>query len=172
MDPFTAAMLISGGVQIIGKIRANQAEAEAHERNAEFFREQQKISQLATRRELDIFQRESEAFFGDQVSAYTKAGVDLSGSILRSLTETKRSVRQEEGAILEQGKLRTKLAGMKADESLRNADRARSSNFFDVISTVANVGASVAGRSNPEASSKSPDVFFSGSNSAVKKAGL
>lgn len=169
MDPFTFAMLVSSGIQIFGQIKANEAEAEANETNAEFFREQQKISASATRREVDIFDRESEAFFGDQVSAYAKAGVDLSGSILASLTQTKQAIRGERSAILEQGKLRTKLAGMKASESEKSADRARDSNFFDAITTIAATGSAITGRSGKTASATSDsDVFFSGSNKAAK----
>ena len=172
MDPFTAAVLIiSGGVQIFGKLKANEAEADAQRQNAAFFREQQKLSQAATRREVDIFERESDAFFGSQVSAYAKAGVDLSGSILQSLTQSKQSIKSERSAIIEQGKLKANLAGMRADQALAEAKRAEDSSFFDVISTIAQTGTAIAGSSKTSSSSSS-DGFFSGSSSAAKKAGV
>jgi hypothetical protein len=147
MDPFTAVALIGAGFQIYGQIQANNAEAEAQELNAEFFEEQKIASEMATRRELDIFDREGDAFFGDQVSAYAKAGVDLSGSILTALVGTKQKIKSERAAIEEQGRLRVKAAGFKVEEAKTNAKRARDSSFFQSIQTIAGVSSIAASRS-------------------------
>lgn len=84
---------------------------------------QKKQAEAATRRAVDIFEDESEAFIGDQVSSFAKAGVDLSGSALLKVAGTKAAVGRELQAIKKEGETTATLARMRADNSRAEADR-------------------------------------------------
>ncbi len=52
-----------------------------------------------TQRKLSVFDRKSDVFFGDQVSRFAKAGVDLSGSALLNLADTRREIEVQRNDI-------------------------------------------------------------------------
>jgi len=96
---FGAAAGIFGAVeQAKNENEAINIEQEATQQeqlaNALFFEQQAKFERLAEKRELALFEDESEEFISEQVSATAASGVDMSGSALLRIGESR--VRQAE----------------------------------------------------------------------------
>ncbi len=127
MAEAAAVMMVAGaGMQIVGNFQANAAEAEAERANAAFYREQALLSMKAAEREERLFERESQQFFGSQVNAFAKGGVDMSGSALLKLAGTKQEMANESFNILETGKRNMNLALLRSSQAESNARRLRS----------------------------------------------
>jgi hypothetical protein len=73
----------------IGQIKANKDEAREHLANAESLRAERKLGQFEQTRKMNIFNRKITDFGAQQVSGYARAGVDLSGSALAVVAQTK-----------------------------------------------------------------------------------
>lgn len=123
MDPVTIA-LIGGGLllQAYGNYSANMAQAEAAKRNAAFYREQADFAKKAGERQQMIFERDTQIQYGEQLSAYAKAGVDTQSSSL-FLAKQLLFRQQESFAIKKEADMNVRLAMLRADESMRNADQ-------------------------------------------------
>lgn len=104
-------------LNIYGQQQENKANRKAARQNAEFYRLQKLQIEKATARKKQIFKKESEMFLGDQLSSYVRAGVDISGSALLNLAQTKREQGQELFAIEQEGQLNSQLAGIRASQS-------------------------------------------------------
>lgn len=122
MEPVSLALL-GGGLLLkgIGTAQANMAQAEAERDNASFYREQAKFAKEAGERQQMIFDRESEVLYGEQLSAFAKAGVDTSGSSL-FMAKTMLYRQQESFAIKQEADMNVRLAMLRADHSDRTAD--------------------------------------------------
>ena len=142
-----AVAAIAGGtaLKIMGQRRADEAQAEAERRNAEFFFEQEKFASFAAEREEDIFQEESDDFLSSQRTAFAKAGVSMSGSPLLALLDSKENIRTELNAIRKEGALRVRLAGLRASASLRKAKDIEDSKDLRSIGTLLTGGGQAFG---------------------------
>jgi hypothetical protein len=108
-------------MQGYGRVKANLDQAMEEEMNAGFYREQAEFSRKAGDRQKDIFDRESEVLYGEQLSAFAKAGVDTSSNSL-FMAKTMLFRDQESNAIKEEADFRTRLAMLRADQAQRTAD--------------------------------------------------
>lgn len=140
----TGVLVAGAALQTYGQLEANKAQAAAERQNAKFFQMQKEQAERATRRALDIFEDESAAFVGDQISSFVKAGVDISGSALLQIAGTKAAVGREMAAIAQEGKTMATLAGMRADQADSMADRLSSASLRNITlaTGVFNAGAS------------------------------
>ena len=109
-----ALLAVGTGLQMLGMYQGAQARKRAARQNAAYYREQKRLQELATRRELDIFERESEMFSGSQVSAFAKSGVDFSGSLLAQYAGDRAAIAREKGAIKAGAAVRMRLTEMRA----------------------------------------------------------
>lgn len=141
-----AGIVMGGGLQMYGNYRANQAEADALEKNAQFLESQAKLTVEASKREHAIFSDESDQFFGSQVNAFAKAGVDPSGSALSVMATTQRQIAQEGASILATGRRQSELSLLKAQQARDEANRLGSfeTTFLQTASTGLNMGSMLA----------------------------
>ena len=114
------------GLQVVGNIQANRAQAKAERFNAQLFEEQAKLSILASKRERHVFDLESDQFMGAQVNAFSKAGVDISGSALAKIASTKQQISAEGSIILENGRRAARSSLLQAQDARSRAKRLRS----------------------------------------------
>ena len=129
--PVGAAFGAGIGLQISGQRAANEAQAEAEARNAAFFEEQAKFFEDATDRELAIFETESDMIIGGQLATFARAGIDISGSALGVIAQTKEQQSREKSAIKAEGEMNVKLARLKAQDASAVADTLSSSSYND-----------------------------------------
>lgn len=122
MDPITIA-LMGGGLllQAYGNYQANLSQADAARKNAGFYREQAQFAKEAGERQQMIFDRETQIQYGEQLSAYAKAGVDTQSS---SLFFAKQMLfrQQESFAIKKEADMNVRLALLRADQAATQAD--------------------------------------------------
>ena len=111
------ASFVAAGVAIYGQVRNSKAKAKADRANAAYYREQAKLQQMASRREADIFERESDMFMGTKVSIFAKAGIDLSGTSLMKFAQDKAAVTREAVAIKAGAQTRLQLTQMRAQSA-------------------------------------------------------
>jgi hypothetical protein len=103
-------------IQGYGQMQANQAQADAEAKNAGFYREQADFAREAGERQIGIFNRESDMLYGEQQSAFAKAGVDTQSS---SLFMAKQMLhRQDESyAIKAESDMNVRLAMLRASQA-------------------------------------------------------
>lgn len=157
-----AAIVAGGAIQAYGNYTANQAEAKAQKANAAFYREQAKLALEAAKREQLIFDMESDQFFGSQVNAFAKGGVDLSGSALLMLAGTKQQMANESVQIIETGKRTSNLTLLRADQADKEAKRLTSfeNQFISVAGPALGTASALSART-PTSSTK-PTVAQAG----------
>lgn len=145
-----ALMAVGTGLSIYGNYQANQKQSQLEAQNASYYGAQADEITDATNREVNIYKRQNAVMFGDQVSAFAKGGVDLSGSALNVLADTKLKGIQEEGAIQEEGTLREGLARARQKESQDKADTLGSFGYSALQSSGAllNTAGNIASREN------------------------
>jgi len=121
--------LLFGGaiVKEQGRKKSLRDQADVEDANALFFAEQQEFVELQGRREISIFDDESETFVADKVSLIAQAGVDLSGNLLSILANESQKIAGEHNAILLQNEFRVKLAAQKVTSAQFNAKNLRDS---------------------------------------------
>lgn len=118
-----AGAIIAGtAASVYGNIKANNAQASADKANSMFYSEQAQFAQLATERELSIYQDQSAEFFGQQESSISKGGVALTGSPLLALADTKYRAAREADAIRIDGAAKVREANLKAGMSASQAN--------------------------------------------------
>lgn len=113
----TGFMGIAGGVlDMAADSKEAKAKIRAYNTNADWLEEQAEHARQATRRELTIHGREVNEFYGNQVSSVGKGGLDLTGSPLLLLANTRMREFEEAQAISEQGYMQVREASLKAQE--------------------------------------------------------
>jgi hypothetical protein len=130
------------GLQAYGMFRANNAQAAAEEANAGFFREQADFAREAGDRQRKIFNHESDYLFGDQMSAFAKAGVDT-GSSSYFMSQQVLFRQEESYAIKKEADMNVRLAMLRADQSQQTANSLR--NPVNTLLPIMGEGASMAG---------------------------
>src|SRR5690606_24620807 len=75
-------------IQGVSGIKSNLAKASVERANAAFFMEQARFAEIAGERAEFLLRAEANRVRGQQISAFAKAGVDLSGSALSVLADT------------------------------------------------------------------------------------
>lgn len=133
-------------VQLYGQHKANKERAKAEKLNQREYLEQKKLSEMAARREADIFQTESMSFIGDQISALAKSGVQMDSSSLMAIAKSQSAADREYSAIKAGAAAKAKLFDMRANQAKSNARLFSSSSYNNVqaLGTLLNVGADYA----------------------------
>lgn len=142
-DPLTLGIVAGGAaVQWYGQKEANKAEARAQRANALEFQAQKKLSEMAARREADIFLDESAAFIGEQVSSLAKSGVQMGASELMVIADSESKASREYAAIQAGAAGRASIFDMQTQQANTAAARLRSSSYNNVqtLGTVLNAG--------------------------------
>lgn len=114
------AIIAGTAIDAYGRYKANQAQADADEQNAAFYREQADFAQKAGDREINVYEDEANQFEGSQKSSYARGGVELSGSPLLAFGDTKFREMQQVDAIKQktaQSVLEASLRGTSAQNS-------------------------------------------------------
>lgn len=125
MTPIGAGVMGAGLVlQTYGRIKANMDQADAEARNASFYREQAQYARETGERQRSIFDNESRILYGEQESAFAKAGVDVSANSY-ILATTMLSRQKESVAIQKEADFNVRLASLRADASDRSAEGLR-----------------------------------------------
>lgn len=129
MSAAAIAVAAGTGLQLFGQYQANIAESKAERANQVYYEEQAEISLAASQKEAELFEMESRQFFGDQVNAFVKGGVQLEESTLMQVAFSKAQAIQEKNSILRTGKRRANLELVKAQQHRENAERLKSREY-------------------------------------------
>lgn len=117
-----ALMAAGTAMNVMGNMRANQDKARAEAANASYYREQAAFADEAGKRAEKIFERKADRLYGQQVSAFAKAGVDIgSGSALDFLGESKALQIEERYAIKREAEMNVRLASLRANASMETS---------------------------------------------------
>ncbi len=119
-----AFMAVGSFISAKNNFDAAQKQADAAERNAEFFKEQADFAQKAGDRQLMLQDRSQKILYGEQASAFAKAGVDTAFSANFLASEMNQG-QAEAGAILDETNLNVRLASFRASEATAQADGLR-----------------------------------------------
>jgi hypothetical protein len=149
VDPVSIALVGGAAIQMYGQWQASQAEEDAHRQNARFLKEQQKLAARAAQREAEIFRGDADAFIGSQAAQFSKAGVDMSGSALMAITQSRGAAAREHASILEQGKRNVQLAGMRAMQSQQAANDLSRNRPIQAFGQGLSAAGSILGSSRP-----------------------
>jgi hypothetical protein len=116
-----AGLMMSG----VSRLKERYAQADAEEANASFYREQAKFAKESGDRQLMLFDRQSKVLYGEQRSAFAKAGVDVTESS-SYLAKEMFYGSQENQAIMDERDMNVRLASLRADAAQKNASQMRS----------------------------------------------
>lgn len=125
-----AGMVIKG----IGQLKANMDQADAESKNASWYREQAAYARQVGDRQRSIFEDESQLLYGEQLSAFAKAGVDTSSSSL-FMAKTMISRQDESYAIKKEADMNVRIAMLRADQAEATANQLR-----DPINNILQIG--------------------------------
>lgn len=135
-----ALLLAGAALQAFGQMQANMAQADAEVRNSKFYREQADFAQAAGIRQAQLADQQYTKLEGDQISAYAKGGIDISGSAAGVIANTASEKIKELQAIKLKTDLDYKLARSRSFESMRNAE-----NLRDPMTNLMQAGGAVLG---------------------------
>jgi len=127
-----------------GQRKSNRAAAFAAEDNAKSLDEQAEFARQITDRKKKLFRRQSEIQFGDNVSRYAKAGVDISGTPLMALAFERLAAQEEFDAIELEGQQNINRARSAADNSRLQARGFINANKFNPLTTFLGAATSIA----------------------------
>lgn len=146
MDPFTAMMVIGGGLQIIGGVKTSQAEARAAESNAEFFDLQSSFTREIGEKRRRVFRNESDVQLGRIQSTLARAGVSLTGGdVARQIIQESMKTRREEIDMARQTEMEATILGSKAGAARRRASDTRKNIPFQVAGGILGTAGSILG---------------------------
>lgn len=130
-----AGVLSAGGqfFGMAGEAISDNAEAAAYDLNSRWLFEQADFARRSTKRELKIQGEESREFYGEKESQYAKGGVDMSGSPIILLAQTKMRAYEEKLAIIDQGEMQYKEASLKGQIAKTNASATRAAGSMKQI---------------------------------------
>lgn len=118
-----AAQGLIGGA---AKVRANREEARILSSNAERFEEMAQAAEINSSRKSRLTSMQGMELAQEQVGGFAKAGVDLSGSALNKLAQTRTRLADELFAIRLQGQNDARVSRDRANQALREANRLES----------------------------------------------
>jgi hypothetical protein len=125
------AIVAGTAISTIGKLKANSAQAQADQDNANFYHEQASFAQEAGDRELQVYEDQAAQFEGNQKGAYARGGVALAGSPLLAFGDTKLKEMQQEQAIQDSTSQKVLEANLRANmDSKQAANLSSFSNQF------------------------------------------
>jgi cell division protein FtsL len=127
---------ISGIFNVIAEQDAAHAEEDALQANANWYMEQAEFAHRSTVRELKIQNDESKEFYGEQVSGIARGGLDMSGSPLLLLAQTKLRAYEEKQAIIDYGNIQYREASLKGEIANRQRDQIKSGATMSAIGGV------------------------------------
>lgn len=145
-DPVTiglGAMAVGGGISAFSGYGSDMAQAEASRKNAAFYRTQAGYAQLATDRQTEIFEHETTDLLARQASAYGRAGVDLSGSPMLLITQTKEQASEQLAAIREKGRQDKEVALFRALDADNQAQEIADGAFWKAAGSIFSTGGKV-----------------------------
>lgn len=131
---------VGAGVQIYGQTQANKAQAKAERLNRQEYLAQKRLSEMAARREADIFLTESASFIGEQVSMLAKSGIQMDGSALMEIAKSESAADREYAAIQAGAASRASMFDNRARAAGDMARRVSSSSYNNIqtLGTVLN----------------------------------
>lgn len=136
------ALLAAGtALQVISQWNANQAQAAAERKNAEFYSAQAEFARIAGEREASIFQKQAKKEYGQQAAGAATTGIGGS-SVLAALAEFGANAHEEYQAIKMKAAMDYKLVKMRESASKENAETLGSSQY-----NLLQAGASIFGGS-------------------------
>lgn len=141
------AVMAAGSIlSMVGRQQASVAQERAHRANADFVRAQRRYITEATQKEARVFQTSSNRFLGTQLNAYSKTGVNMSGSALLAITQTRGATQREYRSILEQGEQRLRQLNLQARSHLQAANTIRANRPLEFMSGLLGHGGSLLGQ--------------------------
>jgi hypothetical protein len=161
-------------VQILGQYQANQAQADAEEKNQKFYNAQADLARAAGIREEQIFLRESAYQRGIQTTSYAGSNIDVSsGSALMAQADSGARALDELNAIRYKNEMEVFLARSRGELSADKVATLRSGsyNFMQAATIGLNTASMYSGKTSGKAPPSSPSFkynpdmgYFSGSS--------
>lgn len=137
---FMAIGSLMGGA---AKAKSDRDQANAERQNADFYREQAANAKYTGDRELLLFDRQSKVTYGEQRSAFAKAGVDMQESS-RFLAEQELYGSQQTAALTKERDMNVRLATLKAEQADSEAFNLDAAATSDMYSGIIGAGSAVA----------------------------
>lgn len=119
--PF-ALMGAGTAAQIIGQYSSNWMQAQSELKNSAFYDQQAKIARDSAQQQEDNAEFSWSNRLGEQIGAYAKGGVDLSGSAANTVGGSIKNALQDFWNIKENGDMQVKLLRSRATQSKDTAD--------------------------------------------------
>jgi hypothetical protein len=130
MAAATAALIIGTAIAAYGQVKSANDQADAERKNQKFFEEQAKFIQESGERVEGIYRRDVDQFVGNQISAFGRAGVDMSGSALLVIEDTRQREADEIAAIRKETASNVRLARMRGEGAAVNARNIQTSGYL------------------------------------------
>lgn len=144
VSPVGVAFLGAGTfIKAYGQYSAEMAQSRAEMQNAGFYRTQADFAQAVGTRQQAIFGRESDILYGEQQSAFAKAGIDTQYS---SFFLANQVMQRQTGeyAIEQETAMNVKLARARADAAVQQAQDQQSAASNQQIGTFIETAATIA----------------------------
>ena len=138
----TAIIVGGAAVNAYGQHQANRAQKKAARANAAQYAEQKRLQEIATRKELNDFERESEQFLGEQVSLFSRSGVDFSGSALLQFVSDKTQIAADKEAIRQTGESNSRVFDIRRNQALKEARDISKSQGIQTLGSILNIASS------------------------------
>jgi len=120
-----------------GQIKESEAREHAARQNALLLDEEARLRRAQAEEQARIFEDESEITFGDQVSSFAKAGIDIgSGTPQAVLAESRRKAKSDAAAIRINGARAAALTARQAAQQRDNANAISDALPFQIGSTL------------------------------------
>ena len=117
-----AAFALAGtALQVIGGFGASRARKRAAKRRAALQRAQAEESRRRTRLDVDAFRKKARVSMGENISAFARAGIDISQSALLVITQNAVEFQTQAAEIQRSGQERARLLEAGAQISLNEA---------------------------------------------------
>jgi hypothetical protein len=142
--------LVAAGttLQIYGQKKARKEEIRALEKEAIFLDEQAGIAQKMGDRRIKAIEREATELYGDQVNAFSKNGVDLSGSALSQLAMSQVIMDEEAEAVAEDTAFNVRLAKLRAGSMRESVASIKNAGFLQDLTTAIGGAAQIGSIAN------------------------
>ena len=100
----------------LGQLQFDAANADAARKNAAFYREQKRLIEFSSARELDIFARKARALQGEQITTVGSRGTMINAEDMMNLAYQRTLMDQEEAAIRRKGEIEARMAELRAGQ--------------------------------------------------------
>lgn len=124
-------------LQVAGQVQESRSNRRSAKRNSDALGAEARSVLKQSKAQADLFRRNAEVIIGDQVSSFAKGGVDISGSPLLVIANTKQNISEEAAAIEINGRIEYERLVTQARRLRESGRRAGRTDPLRTIGTLA-----------------------------------